>query len=52
VSTFDDPSNVRLGSCKLIEEIMIGEDRLLHFSGGCKISVREFATGNEVPLIV
>ncbi|KAG1676155.1 hypothetical protein FOA52_004996 [Chlamydomonas sp. UWO 241] len=33
VSTFDDPSGVKLGSCKLIEEIMIGEDRLIHFSG-------------------
>ncbi|KAG2436977.1 hypothetical protein HYH02_011409 [Chlamydomonas schloesseri] len=33
VSTFDNPSEVKLGSCKLIEEIMIGEDRLIHFSG-------------------
>ncbi|GAX81821.1 hypothetical protein CEUSTIGMA_g9249.t1 [Chlamydomonas eustigma] len=33
VSTFDDPAGVKLGSCKLIEEIMIGEDRLIHFSG-------------------
>eukprot|EP00898_Chlorokybus_atmophyticus_P005253 jgi/Chlat1/5729/Chrsp38S05530 len=32
-STFDDPANVNLGECKLIEEIMIGEDRMLHFSG-------------------
>ena len=32
-STFDDPSGVKLGECKLIEEIMIGEDRLIHFSG-------------------
>jgi T-complex protein 1 subunit beta len=32
-STFDDASNVKLGHCKLIEEIMIGEDRLIHFSG-------------------
>ncbi len=32
-STFDDASNVKLGSCKLIEEIMIGEDKLIHFSG-------------------
>jgi T-complex protein 1 subunit beta len=32
-STFDSPSEVRLGGCKLIEEIMIGEDRLIHFSG-------------------
>ena len=33
MSTFDDPANVKLGQCKLIEEIMIGEDRLIHFSG-------------------
>eukprot|EP00246_Nothoceros_aenigmaticus_P017770 TRINITY_DN8909_c0_g1_i1.p1 TRINITY_DN8909_c0_g1~~TRINITY_DN8909_c0_g1_i1.p1 ORF type:complete len:530 (-),score=140.30 TRINITY_DN8909_c0_g1_i1:172-1761(-) len=32
-STFDNPESVRLGHCKLIEEIMIGEDRLIHFSG-------------------
>jgi T-complex protein 1 subunit beta len=33
VSTFDAPDKVKLGSCKLIEQIMIGEDRLLKFSG-------------------
>lgn len=33
VSTFDNPDTVKLGQCKLIEEIMIGEDRLIHFSG-------------------
>lgn len=33
VSTFDTPDKVRLGHCKLIEEIMIGEDKLLKFSG-------------------
>jgi hypothetical protein len=32
-STFDNPGAVKLGRCKLIEEIMIGEDRLIHFSG-------------------
>lgn len=32
-STFDNPESVRLGHCKLIEEIMIGEDKLIHFSG-------------------
>jgi len=34
-STFDHPELTVLGECKLIEEIMIGEDRLLAFSG-CK----------------
>jgi len=33
VSTFDDAQNVKLGRCDLIEEVMIGEDRLLRFSG-------------------
>ncbi len=33
VSTFDAPDKVKLGSCKLIEQVMIGEDRLLKFSG-------------------
>ena len=32
-STFDNPESTVLGSCGLIEEIMIGEDRLIHFSG-------------------
>lgn len=32
-STFNNPETVKLGRCKLIEEIMIGEDRLIHFSG-------------------
>lgn len=33
VSTFDHPELVKLGECDLIEEIMIGEDRLIRFSG-------------------
>jgi T-complex protein 1 subunit beta len=32
-STFDSPDTVRLGECKSIEEVMIGEDKLLKFSG-------------------
>merc|ERR1719265_994035 len=35
VSTFDNPESVTLGECDLIEEIMIGEDKVLRFSG-CK----------------
>mmetsp|Transcript_9355 Transcript_9355/g.34656 ORF Transcript_9355/g.34656 Transcript_9355/m.34656 type:complete len:535 (-) Transcript_9355:154-1758(-) len=35
VSTFEHPSEVVLGECDLVEEIMIGEDKLLKFSG-CK----------------
>jgi len=33
VSTFDTPDNVRLGTCGLIEEVMIGEDKVIRFSG-------------------
>lgn len=33
VSTFDHPELVRLGECDLIEEIMIGEERMLRFKG-------------------
>jgi len=34
-STFEDPSKAVLGECKLIEEIMIGEDKAIRFVG-CK----------------
>lgn len=48
-STFDNPSEVKLGTCKLIEEIMIGEDKLIHFSGvalgeACTIVLRGAST--------
>ena len=33
VSTFDAPDKVKLGSCSLIEETMIGEDKFIKFSG-------------------
>ncbi|KAG7662307.1 CCT2 [[Candida] subhashii] len=33
VSTFDNPENVKLGYCDTIEEIIIGEDVFLKFSG-------------------
>jgi T-complex protein 1 subunit beta len=32
-STFDHPELVKIGTCKLIEEIMIGEDKVIRFSG-------------------
>jgi T-complex protein 1 subunit beta len=34
-STFNKPELVRLGECTLLDEIMVGEDRLIRFSG-CK----------------
>ncbi|CAH1100864.1 unnamed protein product [Psylliodes chrysocephalus] len=45
VSTFDHPELVKLGTCNLIEQIMIGEDTLLRFSGvalgeACTIVIR------------
>jgi len=33
VSTFDTPDKVRIGHCDLIEEIMLGEDKVIRFSG-------------------
>lgn len=35
LSTFDAPEISQLGSCALIEEVMIGEDKVIKFSG-CK----------------
>ena len=35
VSTFDSPEGVRLGECERIDEVMIGEDKMIRFSG-CK----------------
>eukprot|EP00768_Dysnectes_brevis_P001164 gnl/Dysnectes_brevis/1281_a1436_3956.p1 GENE.gnl/Dysnectes_brevis/1281_a1436_3956~~gnl/Dysnectes_brevis/1281_a1436_3956.p1 ORF type:complete len:525 (-),score=196.40 gnl/Dysnectes_brevis/1281_a1436_3956:97-1671(-) len=32
-STFDDQTEIRLGTCDRVEQIMIGEDSLLRFSG-------------------
>lgn len=32
-STFDCPDLIKLGHCDLIEEVMIGEDKLIKFSG-------------------
>lgn len=45
VSTFDSPQLVKLGHCDLIEQIMVGEDTLLRFSGvklgeACTIVIR------------
>jgi chaperonin GroEL (HSP60 family) len=35
-STFDDPAGNVLGTCDKVEEIMIGEDKLIKFSGVAK----------------
>jgi T-complex protein 1 subunit beta len=49
VSTFTNPQDAKLGECKLIEEIMIGEDKLIRFSGvalgeACTIILRGAST--------
>jgi len=45
VSTFDTPDSTKLGTCATIEEIMIGEDKVIKFSGcaaneACSIVLR------------
>ncbi|KCV69918.1 T-complex protein 1 subunit beta [Fonticula alba] len=32
-STFDNPDKVKLGECRLIDQVIIGEDKLIRFSG-------------------
>jgi len=45
VSTFDTPELVKLGTCDVIEEIMLGEDKVIQFKGcaagqACSIVLR------------
>jgi len=44
LSTFDNPGESKLGSCELVEEIMIGEDKIIKFSGcggkACSVVLR------------
>merc|ERR1719262_1720903 len=45
VSTFDNPEMTQLGTCEKIEEMMIGEDKVIKFSGcaqgeACSIVLR------------
>lgn len=45
LSTFDSPETSKLGTCTQIEEIMIGEDKVIKFSGtaageACSIVLR------------
>jgi T-complex protein 1 subunit beta len=44
-STFDDPGSLKLGTAAVVEEIMVGDDRMMHFSGcalneACSIVLR------------
>lgn len=48
-STFDHPELVKLGHCDVIEEVIIGEDRLIKFSGvaageACTVVLRGAST--------
>merc|ERR1711933_631027 len=48
-STFDNPEETQLGSCKKISEMMIGEDKVIKFSGcaqgeACTIVLRGAST--------
>ena len=44
LSTFDNPEDSKLGTCDLVEEIMIGEDKVIKFSGcggkACSVVLR------------
>ena len=45
LSTFDNPEKAKLGYCDLVEEMMIGEDKVIRFSGcansnACSIVLR------------
>jgi T-complex protein 1 subunit beta len=44
MSTFDNPGESKLGQCDLVEEVMIGEDKLIKFSGcggkACSVILR------------
>jgi len=45
LSTFDNPEKAKLGYCELVEEMMIGEDKVIRFSGcqnsdACSIVLR------------
>jgi T-complex protein 1 subunit beta len=45
ISTFDNPENTKLGYCDLVEEMIIGEDKVIKFSGcqkaeACSIVLR------------
>merc|ERR1712056_164680 len=49
ISTFDNPEETKLGYCKKIEEVMIGEDKVIKFSGcaqgeACTIVLRGAST--------
>merc|ERR1712203_1144636 len=49
ISTFDNPEETKLGFCQKIQEIMIGEDKVIKFSGcaqgeACTIVLRGAST--------
>eukprot|EP01101_Sappina_pedata_P005394 TRINITY_DN2448_c0_g1_i3.p1 TRINITY_DN2448_c0_g1~~TRINITY_DN2448_c0_g1_i3.p1 ORF type:complete len:512 (+),score=264.10 TRINITY_DN2448_c0_g1_i3:32-1537(+) len=49
LSTFDHPEGAKIGTCKLIEEVFVGEDMMIKFSGvplgeACTIVLRGSST--------
>jgi len=49
LSTFENPEKAKLGFCELVEEMMIGEDKVIRFSGcqnsnACSIVLRGAST--------
>ncbi|AEA38871.1 t-complex protein 1 beta SU (nucleomorph) [Cryptomonas paramecium] len=38
VSTFDEPSKIKLGYCKIVEEIMVNREKMVRFNGKLKIN--------------
>lgn len=52
MSTFDAPECVKLGHCDLIEEVMIGEDKLIKFSGNLLNIEYKFINNFTVDLLV
>ena len=42
LSTFDTPEKIKLGFCELVEEIMIGEDKMISFKGCKRGKIKNF----------
>ena len=51
VSTFGSPEKVRLGKCKLIEEVMIGEDKVTTCKLALQLAIIAFKNHMQVPRI-
>lgn len=52
VSTFDAPDKVRIGKCSLIEEVIIGEDKLIKFSGKTSLNTKKIESQTEMVFLL